>query len=82
MKRNKIFYENLNVAIDLLAEERPDVNSNYKELAALVNERFPLDFNGEVTEKDIWIAFEPDIPADELDLRLSYGTLFQAHYTD
>lgn len=82
MIRNRIFYENLNVAIDLLANEFPEVNSNYKELANLINERFPLDFDGNVTERDIWIAFEPDISADELDLKLSYTTLFQENYLD
>lgn len=82
MRKNKAFYEQLNVAIDLLAAERPDVNSDYKALAELVNESFPLDFNGEVTERDIWLAFEPDIPEEELDAKLAYGHLFQQHYSD
>lgn len=82
MTKNRVFYENLNVAIDLLAKERPEVNSNYKELADLVNETYPLDFNGEVTERDIWLAFEPDIPSEELEARLAYGLLFNQHFSE
>lgn len=76
MKKDQIFYENLLIAIDLLATEFPDVNSDYKQLADLVNREFPLDFNNEVTERDIWLTFEPDIPTDELDIRIQHQYLY------
>jgi hypothetical protein len=76
MKKNTTYYENLLVALDLLAIEYPDVNSDYQQLADLVNKEFPLDFNNEVTERDIWVAFEPDIPTEELDLRVQHNYLF------
>lgn len=67
----KISAEELDIMIDLVYDKYKGINGDYDLLCRLLK----AEFDVEVSSRDIWAHFEPNIEEEELDRVLLYKNL-------